>query len=119
MFKSPFSFEGRIRRLEFGLTWLIYWMLFFFIKVASLAGASFLLLLFIPMIWVMLAQGCKRCHDLGKSGFWQIIPFYFLFMIFQQGDEDANEYGYSPRNSEEMKRMDLESEIQSIGGKAE
>lgn len=118
MFKTPFSFEGRIRRLEFGLTWLIYWAILVFVQVVGeVAPLAFLILL--PSIWIMLAQGCKRCHDLGKSGFWQIIPFYFLFMIFQPGSPEMNEYGFPPLRSGEVNKISLESEIQSIGEKPE
>ncbi len=45
------------------------------------------------MFWLLLAQGSKRCHDMGISGWWQIIPFYFVTMLFLGGDKKANEYG--------------------------
>ncbi|WP_343692104.1 DUF805 domain-containing protein [Chitinophaga sp.] len=118
MFKNPFSFEGRIRRLEYGLTALMYWVLMILVQVLG-ETAPFLFLIILPAIWVMLAQGCKRCHDVGKNGFWQIIPFYSLILIFQQGDPEMNEYGFPPLRSGEMNKRSLESEIQSIGEKPE
>ena len=39
-------------------------------------------LIFIPLFWFKLAQSTKRCHDLGESGWMQIIPFYFLILCF-------------------------------------
>jgi signal peptidase I len=40
-----------------------------------------------------ISQGAKRCHDLGVSGYWQLIPFYIAVLIFTKGDIHDNEYG--------------------------
>jgi uncharacterized membrane protein YhaH (DUF805 family) len=100
MFKAPFSFEGRIRRMEFGVTMIIYMVVYFGIM-ALMASAgdvgAIAAILFIPMVWFIWAQGAKRCHDIGKSGWWQLIPFYVFVMLFQDGDKIRNEYGSSPK----------------------
>ena len=33
----------------------------------------------------------------GNSGWYQIIPFYVLWMLFAEGDKEANEYGNPPK----------------------
>ena len=42
-------------------------------------AASALLILYlimlVPYFWFIWAQGAKRCHDRGNSGWFQIIPF--------------------------------------------
>jgi uncharacterized membrane protein YhaH (DUF805 family) len=75
MFKNPFSFNGRIRRLEYGLSSTIYIIGYvfagFFVDLyAGLSGTNqddiptiIILLLFIPLIWFMLAPGANRRHD--------------------------------------------------------
>lgn len=58
---------------------------------------AILWLAYIPLYWFFWAQGSKRCHDRNNSGWYQLIPFYGLWMIFASGDEDENDYGESPK----------------------
>ncbi len=105
MFKNPFSFAGRIRRTEYGLTYLIGCVGLVFIQMMALVQiedgnemiAWLLLALFIPTYWIIISQGAKRCHDLGHSGWFQLIPFYFLWMLFQNSQLGVNEYGPNPK----------------------
>ena len=93
MFKAPFSFNGRIRRTEYGLTCLIRGALYFFvIEMNAQTHSDLWGLVYLPASWFLLAQGAKRCHDLDKSGWWQIIPFYVLWMIFEKGRPWPNQY---------------------------
>ena len=88
-----FSFEGRIRRVEYGITILLYAVFSVF---WTLIKIPFFLqsILSILLLWFLLAQGAKRCHDIGKSGWWQIVPFFVvLWMLFKDGDVGFNEYG--------------------------
>ena len=96
MFKAPFSFEGRIRRLEYGISSIISTFLVnILISVAIENPATWLLIL--PVYWFGLAQGAKRCHDRGNSGWFQLIPFYSLWMLFAEGDFGSNSYGPNPK----------------------
>ncbi|WP_299181015.1 DUF805 domain-containing protein [uncultured Aquimarina sp.] len=100
MFKNPFSFSGRIRRLEYGLSYLIFIASFFLIGVITEIipeAESLIVLIILPSYWFLIAQGSKRCHDLGNSGFFQLIPFYGLFMLFEEGNYGVNKYGYNPK----------------------
>jgi uncharacterized membrane protein YhaH (DUF805 family) len=105
MFKAPLSFEGRIRRLEHGLTHLIgffiHFIFGFLIEVApgSVGDAIgiLVLLFYIPFLWFIWAQNAKRCHDLGNSGWWQLIPFYGFWLLFADGQHGTNQYGENPK----------------------
>src|SRR5690554_2333466 len=100
MFKNPFSFEGRIRRTEYGISNIIYFAcvaIMNFIIAVSKGDAAILLIAYIPLLWFLIAQGTKRCHDLGNSGWWQLIPFYSLWLLFQDGEYGKNEYGLNPK----------------------
>lgn len=112
MFSAPFSSDGRIRRLEFGLTVLIanilsmiLGLIMGIVLVACGAGDAVdspstklvFYIFMIPVYWFHFAQGAKRCHDRGNSGWYQLIPFYILWLIFAEGEPGSNEYGPNPK----------------------
>ena len=117
MFKSPFSFDGRIRRLEYGLSFIIYFAAYLLmimltgvgVEAGGGGGSLVAVILIIPMVWFLWAQGAKRCHDINRSGWMQIIPFYFLFLIFQDGDRGRNEHGSNPKFPEEADLLESET----------
>jgi uncharacterized membrane protein YhaH (DUF805 family) len=110
MFKHPFSFEGRIRRTEYGISMIVY-MICAFIggflseKIGGIGG-----IILLPCVWFVLAQGAKRAHDLGNSGWYILIPFYGLWLLFVDSQEGSNEYGHNPKTG----GFDLD-EVDSIG----
>lgn len=102
MFSHLFSFNGRIRRLEYGLTFLAFYLYELPMELISeddlSAGFAIAwLLLLIPVLWIFYAQGAKRCHDLDNSGWYQLIPFYSLWLIFKKGNSGPNSYGDDPK----------------------
>lgn len=99
MFKNPFSFEGRIRRTEFGLSFMIYVPVLVIISLIleSGEGSAILALAVIPLQWFLWAQGAKRCHDVGISGWWQLLPFAPFYLIYKNGQPGQNQYGENPK----------------------
>jgi hypothetical protein len=99
-FFNPFSFKGRISRTEYGISLIIYVVLYILISLILTTTESFFLSLsFIPLVWFIWAQGAKRCHDMGQSGWWQIIPFYPIWMIFGKSEAGIrNKYGVNLKN---------------------
>ncbi len=113
MFTSPFSFKGRIRRLEYGLSYLFYLTL---IVLVALLQEYFhfediwALIPYLIFMIFMLAQGAKRCHDLDRNGFYQLIPFYIVLLLLQEGQHGENQYGRNPKE----KLLDTETESEAI-----
>lgn len=100
MFKTPFSFEGRIRRTEYGLSIIFYVIIAALLNVLILSGGEDTIgfgVAYLPLLWFVTAQGAKRCHDVGNSGWLQLIPFYGLWMLFQDGESNPNKYGQNPK----------------------
>ena len=105
MFRAPFSFEGRIRRMEYGISYFLHILYLF-----SLGGvftnfgeppSLIIILLMVPSFWFLFAQGAKRSHDVGNSGWFQFIPFYILWLIFAAGRKGKNKYGNDPKDNDE------------------
>ena len=74
-------FSGRATRKEF---WTFY--LFYIVTniVAGFAGSSLIEnLVTLGLITPLIACGARRMHDVGKSGWFQIIPLYNLYLLVQ------------------------------------
>ena len=100
MFTNPFVFYGRIRRKEYALSLLLFLaVLILIVKQSPHNGRSVYLIALFPLFWFRYAQGAKRCHDLGNSGWWQIIPFYGLWLLFEDGQIGQNLYGENPKDN--------------------
>jgi uncharacterized membrane protein YhaH (DUF805 family) len=56
-----------------------------------------------------IAVGVRRMHDVGKSGWYCLIPIYNLVLACTEGTAGSNEYGSDP------KRPELQDEIDQIG----
>jgi len=100
MFKNPFSGTGRIRRLEYVITVMLYSAVFMsvsFLTIGLPYGKIIFWSIFLVITWVLVAQGAKRCHDIGVRGLYQFIPFYFFWMLVDEGQPKKNQYGLSPK----------------------
>lgn len=97
MFQAPFSFQGRIGRFEYAVTYftsLAVNLSVLSVQDGRLGARSSLILLvaFFGFVWFLLAQTAKRCHDIGRSGWWLLLPLYNVYLLLARPDGD-NEYG--------------------------
>ena len=95
MFNAPFYSDGRIGRTEYILSILIFLGgdLICNITFGSPSNnAAYGVILIVLWVFILM-QGAKRCHDIGNSGWWQLIPLYFIWLMIAKGDEGENEYG--------------------------
>lgn len=92
MIKHLFTWEGRIGRGEFAMTYIAYWLYVYQIRFSF----DFFFLYYVGLIVfciMLMGQAAKRCHDLGRPGWFQFIPFYFLWLLARRGEEHGNQYG--------------------------
>jgi uncharacterized membrane protein YhaH (DUF805 family) len=92
-------FTGRARRSE-------YWYFFLFnIIISVVLGliAGLINFPFLPNIYSIavlvpsIAVGVRRMHDIGKSGWFILIPIYNLVLACTNGTVGPNEYGEDPK----------------------
>lgn len=105
--KKAFSFEGRIRRSEYFISWLIpsiillivYALdsLFRDIRIGAVIGVVLILFTLILSSWFLLAQRIKRCHDIGLSGWYQLIPYFDIMLVFVDSNYGINIFGPNPK----------------------
>jgi uncharacterized membrane protein YhaH (DUF805 family) len=96
------SFGGRINRLSYGVTVLFYLIANSIIlsntTMSNLETAIIIFLVFnLIMAWILFAQASKRSHDIGTSGWYVLIPFYGVLLLFLKGEEGRNQYGNKPK----------------------
>ena len=92
------NFEGRATRSE-------YWYFFLFNLLASIILSIIgrtLNMSFISSIYALavlvpgIAVAIRRMHDVDKSGWYCLIPFYNLYLACIEGTKGTNQYGPDP-----------------------
>jgi uncharacterized membrane protein YhaH (DUF805 family) len=73
-----FSFNGRLRRQHFWISWLILFGAGLVLGWIPIIGA----LISIVMIWPNIAITVKRLHDMGKTGWFAVIPYVAMVIGF-------------------------------------
>ncbi len=101
--KKYAQFDGRSRRSEFWYFVLVNWIISIALnfvdksmELPGLVGGIYSLAVFIPNI----AVSIRRMHDIGKSGWFILIPFYNIYLFTIDSEQGTNEYGPNPKNPE-------------------
>ncbi len=103
--KKFVQFDGRSRRKEywwFTLGNLVIQYAIMGIGMAMeipallMASTGFSFLALIPGI----AAGVRRMHDVGKSGWFLLIPLYNLVLTLTDSQDGTNKYGPNPKTNE-------------------
>lgn len=109
-YKNYANFNGRDTRQQYWMFYLFYIIVYIVLSVIDsvvgadgLLGGIFALATLIPSI----AIGTRRLHDIGKSGWWQLILLVpligaIILIVFfaKQGMIGDNQFGNDPRGAE-------------------
>lgn len=111
--KNYATFSGRARRKEYWMFTLISTIISVILNIvdssmnSQLIGGIYSLAVLLPSI----AVGVRRMHDVGKSGWFILIPIYNLILACTDGDKGENEYGPDPKNQSSMNDDALDSHL--------
>ena len=91
--KLLFSFKGRIGLDAIWFFSAVTFLSLFFIVVAFgvKSVATYIGIVIIELSY--LSMIVRRCHDLGKNGFFLFIPYAILLLYFKSGSSKPNKYG--------------------------
>ena len=93
------TFNGRARRKEYWMFVLFNMIIaFVFGFVCGLIGAPDLANLYtLAILLPSIAVGVRRMHDVGKSGWFLLIPIYNFILAVTEGEKGENQYGQDPK----------------------
>ncbi|CAD0001927.1 DUF805 domain-containing protein [Flavobacterium chungangense] len=102
VFENYANFNGRARRKEYWMFFLMHIIIVFVLAfVAGLISPALMIIINIYSLAVLvpiIGVGVRRMHDVGKSGWFILIPIYSLILACTEGDKGTNEYGPDPKN---------------------
>ena len=92
------NFKGKMTRSDFWFWYLfsIIWILIFALTLSalSLVGGSGVFAGIFPVIIFLsvsqFAARTRRLHDVGKSGWWQFVPLYSLYLFLKPSLESGS-----------------------------
>jgi len=101
--KQYADFNGRARRKEYWMFVLFNFIVGFLISITGgMMGAEILYTIYsLAVIIPSIAVGVRRMHDVGKSGWYLLIPIYNFILACTDGDSGDNEYGSNPKTDKE------------------
>ncbi len=102
------DFNGRARRKEYWMYMLIYVIMMTVLQVVAIILALIsgilgtiigviIALLSLALLAPSLAVFVRRMHDVGKSGWFILIPIYNLILAITEGEKGDNQYGPDPK----------------------
>jgi uncharacterized membrane protein YhaH (DUF805 family) len=93
--KKYVTFAGRASRSEFWYFYLFYLIMYVIgIIVGMSIGSLNIMYLFILPFWLpLLSAGIRRMHDVGRSGWFILVPIYNIVLWCTKSNSGTNKYG--------------------------
>lgn len=96
-------FTGRARRKEYWMFHLFNFIILILLAIVELGpgGHGFLGNLYAAAVLVpSIAVAIRRMHDIGRSGWWILLPIVNLVFVMLDSQDGENEYGPNPKGIE-------------------
>jgi uncharacterized membrane protein YhaH (DUF805 family) len=94
-FSKYATFTGRAKRSEYWFFYLFYVLVYIGSIIVGSAAHSPIIALIgeLALVLPLLSAGVRRMHDVDKSGWFILIPFYNLVLLCTEGTSTANRFG--------------------------
>lgn len=95
-FKKYAEFDGRANRREFWYFMLFHLVVCLLIDIIDGPNQNSSMLMQIYQLATVvptIALAIRRIHDIGKSGWFVLIPLYNLYLYCQPSQKGSNKYG--------------------------
>lgn len=105
--KQYADFKGRSRRKEFWM-FVLFHLIFLYGTVITSLLLDVPALMFLAVIYAFAtlvpywALAVRRMHDIGKSGWYFLIPYYNIYLCCLNGETGENQYGPDPKRTEDV-----------------
>jgi uncharacterized membrane protein YhaH (DUF805 family) len=112
-FKKYAVFSGRARRKEYWFFWFFNALIYLVLLIVDVSLGTFIVerdiglltgLYSLAVMFPWIAVSVRRLHDIGKSGWWQLIvlvpcvgTIVLLLFFVRDSDPGDNEYGPNPK----------------------
>lgn len=93
------TFTGRARRSEYWYFFLFNILISIILTVVGVIQESTMIsnIYSLAVLLPSIAVGVRRMHDVGKSGWYLLIPVYNFILALTEGTQGENEYGEDPK----------------------
>ncbi len=95
--KKYAEFDGRASRKEFWFFVLFNMIICSAIQIITGRNSMLLQLYQLIIIVPIIALAIRRMHDIGKQGWFILIPIYNIILYCKAGDSLINKYGTKPQ----------------------
>ena len=92
-FEKYVDFNGRASRSEF---WWFYLATFILSMIAGAISSWLSSIVSLAVLLPSIAAGVRRMHDVGKSGWYLIIPIYNIILAASPSEQAENQWGPIP-----------------------
>ena len=120
--RKYFVFDGRASKSEFWYFFLVYTVGSILPKFVAETTMSPLLLILSAIVTFgtivpMISVGCRRMHDINKSGWWQLVPIYNLILWAQDSSEgfsQSRSSNFSENSRSVSRNNDFTDELEEL-----
>jgi uncharacterized membrane protein YhaH (DUF805 family) len=83
------DFRGKSTRFQYNSFFLFYLLLNLFIQTANPNQESLNTFIWIASLLPMFACEIRRAHDVGRRGWWILVPLFPIYLMFKKSVPEA------------------------------